>query len=231
MPVPTLGEGGRERRSGKQKGGEGIRREGRRKTGARRRGARARAQGREPEPSWGRGKAGPAAGGELRGSAPGERGGRSERSAGRRRPRPAPPARNSSPKVAARLPARNAASRQHGHPADQGQPGGESQPRCGSRYTPRTARLLGVAAAARWGQGGARGRRRGAAPLPPARRHGPGAAADGAPGPAGGGRDAAAAPAPGERKEGTRGARRLWERPAPSRGGRGAQRGTAQGPI
>jgi hypothetical protein len=112
--------------------------------------------------------------------------------------------------------------RRHGHSADQGQPGGESQPRRGARPPPRTTRLLGVAAAARRGQGGARGQW--ATPLSPARRHGPGAAADGAPGPAGGGGDAAAAPAPGERGEGAWGARRLPERPAPTRGVTGERR-------
>lgn len=112
VPGPTPAGGARRppaRRGGAGSGGEGRgskERGGKRLGGkeadsARRRGARARAQGREPEPSPGRGGAGLAAGGELRGSAPGERGGRSEGSAGRR-PRSAPPARNSSPKVAAR---------------------------------------------------------------------------------------------------------------------------------
>lgn len=178
--------------------------------------------------------------------APGERAGRASEeggargSAGRSRPRPAPPAppaRNSSPKVAAGEArsrrgtrpwpgARSPGGRRDGHSADQGQPGGESQPGRDARPPPRKTRLLGVAAAACRGQGGARGRW--ATPLPPARRHGPGAAADGAPGPAGGGGDAAAAPAPGERREGERGARRLPERPAPARCGVG---GTQERPA
>lgn len=69
--------------------------------------------------------------------------------------------------------------RRHGHPADHGQPGGASRPRRGAgprreRGRPRRCCAPGIRRAMR-----ARAR---ASPLPPARRHGPGAAADVAPG-------------------------------------------------